>query len=121
MEGDILITSLHVIPSTKHARNFFFLKNIYSTASKTQGVHMSFNIHTLNRMYRTLNHLSDVVSELSSKENDVRSNESLIELKEGLQTLNTLAESLTTQAQPPCDDYDMDMETIKNAIKWGFF
>ena len=121
IEGGILIPSLHAMPSTQHARNFFFLKNIYYAASKTQGVHMSFNIHTLNQVYKTLSHLNDLISELSVNENDMNSYEFIRELKKDLPTLNTLAESLITQAKPPCENYDIDIETINNAIKWGFF
>lgn len=82
---------------------------------------MSFNIHTLNQMYKTLSHLNDLISELSVNENDMNSYEFIRELKKDLPTLNTLAESLITQAKPPCENYDIDIETINNAIKWGFF
>ena len=82
---------------------------------------MSFNIHTLNQMYKTLSHLNDLISELSVNENDMNSYEFIRELKKDLPTLNTLAESLITQAKPPCENYDIDIEAINNAIKWGFF
>ena len=38
IEGGILIPSLHAMPSTQHARHFFFLKKIFNLLTNTKNI-----------------------------------------------------------------------------------